>query len=832
MRKILKISLILVFMLNHSVLLSQPTRIMNSAELELALRKLNVLGSVLMVAAHPDDENTALLSYLSSGRLVRTAYLSTTRGGGGQNLIGTEKGALMSVIRTQELVAARKLDGAEQFFTRAIDFGYSKSSEEAIRIWGRDEVVSDMVWIIRSFRPDVIITRFTAEMGGHGHHRASAILAQEAFHAANDPNQYSEQLKLVSPWQPKRIIWNAWRRNRTGSDTNTSDLISVDVGEYNAFLGKSYTEIAAESRSMHKSQGFGSRGRRGQSINSFAHTAGTPAENDLFDGVDLTWNRVEGGKEIGTMITEAIASFQHDDPTATIPSLVKVYKKILTLPQSYWVNQKQKELKEIIRSSLGLWTEAIAEKYSYTPGSEANLTVNVINRSHYPVLLEKITTPYQTEELVNSQNLSYNQPFQQKLSVTIPEDFELTHPYWLRSKSSLGLFNVKDQKLIGQPENLPAMEVQFVVQIDGQSFIFESPVLYRWTDRVNGEQYRTLEIIPEVALILEENLYVFGNDDSRKIGLRVKAGKDAVSGQLQLQTPSGWRVEPSSQSFSLEKKDDERLFYFTLRPPEISSSGILTAEATVDGKRLSNGFLRIQYPHISIQTLFPPAEAKLVRLDLAKREEHIAYIMGSGDEVPKYLEQLGYHVDLLSDDDLENADLKRYDTIIAGVRVFNTRTRLKQHYSRVLDFVYKGGVLIIQYNTSRGLVVDNLGPFPFQISRDRVSVENAPIKFEIPDHPLLNTPNKITQSDFDGWVQERGLYFANQWDSNFQAPISSHDPGEGDKLGGIIYTEYGSGIFIYTGLSFFRELPAGVPGAYRLFVNMISAGKENGRGTH
>lgn len=815
----------------HSISLAQPTRIMNAAELELALRKLNVLGSVLMLAAHPDDENTALLSYLSSGRLVRTAYLSTTRGDGGQNLIGPEKGDLMGVIRTQELIAARKLDGAEQFFTRAIDFGYSKSPEETIRIWGRDEILSDMVWIIRNFRPDVIITRFTAEMGGHGHHRASAILAKEAFHAAGDPQKYPEQLKFVDIWQPKRIVWNAWRRNRN-SDSNDSELISVDIGEYNSFLGKSYTEIAAKSRSMHKSQGFGSRGRRGQSINSFEHTAGMPAMNDLFEGIDLSWNRVEGGKEISEFIDGAISSFQPENPSKIIPNLISAYKIMADMPESYWIKQKHKELTDIIQSALGLWVEAIVEDYSYTLGSGVNLSFNVLNRSNYPVKLQRIITPYQTQEFGNGQILRFNQPFQRKQTITIPNSLNLTHPYWLQSKSSLGLFNVDDQKLIGHPENFPAMVVQFVVQINNQNITLESPVLYRWTDRVDGEQYRSLEIIPDVTLNLQESLYIFSNDQHKEIGLRIKAGKDEVSGQLQMQVPNGWRVEPSTILFSLMKKDDERLLNFTLWPPKKPSIGSLTAEGIVDGEKNSKGFLQIQYPHIPVQTLFPPAEAKLVRLDLTKRNEKIAYIMGSGDDVPKYLEQLGYHVELLSDDDLANVDLNKYDTIISGVRVFNVRSRLKQQISRILEFVHLGGVFIMQYNTSRGLVVDNLGPYSFQISRDRVSVENAPVKFEIPDHPLLNTPNTITQMDFDNWVQERGLYFASEWDTNFQAPISSHDPGESDKFGGIIYTKYGSGVFIYTGLSFFRELPAGVPGAYRLFVNMISAGKENGRGTN
>ncbi|MEE9168222.1 MAG: PIG-L family deacetylase [bacterium] len=830
MRKISPIPLILIALLiSVTSSFTQPAKIMNAAELELALRKLNVLGSALFVAAHPDDENTAMLSYLSSERLVRTAYLSTTRGDGGQNLIGTEKGDLMGVIRTQELLAARRIDGAEQFFTRAIDFGYSKSPEESIRIWGRDDIIADMVWIIRKFRPDVIITRFTPEMGGHGHHRASAILAEEAFHAAGDPSRYPNQLKYVEPWQSKRIVWNAWRRGQNNPGSESAGLIGADLGTYNPLLGKSYTEIAAESRSMHKSQGFGASSRRGERIDYFEHRAGDAAERDLFDGIDLTWNRVKGGREVAAIIDEAIRSYDRNKPSAILPILLKAHNKASELDDGYWVKQKKKELLEVIRSSAGLWLEAIAEDFSATPGGQINITASVVNRSDFPIRLESISFPFQSA-INSNEDLKNNQPYEVRSGIVLPEDAEHTQPYWLQSQHELGLFAVESQHLIGQPENSPALVVRFDLAVGEEKLAYEIPVFYRWTDRVAGEKYRPFEIVPEVALSLEKTLYVFADDVSKKVAVRVIAGKPMVAGSVSLHAPPGWRIEPASIPYSLEKKGDEGQFNFTIWPPKNAASGTLQAEARINGTTLTKSVKVIEYPHILIQTLFPPAEAKLLRPDLKKNSEKVAYVMGSGDEIPDYLEQLGFDVNLISDEELDNIDLDKFDTIITGIRAYNTRPRLRQQQQRLLEFVEAGGTLIVQYNTSRGLAVDNLGPYPLTLSRARVSVEDAPVTLVLPDHSLLNSPNKITQSDFDGWVQERGLYFAGEWDAKYQTPISSHDPGEADLLGGLLYAEYGDGVFIYSGLSWFRELPAGVPGAYRLFVNMISAGNNNARG--
>jgi len=459
------------------------------------------------------------------------------------------------------------------------------------------------------------------------------------------------------------------------------------------------------------------------------------------------------------------------------------------------------------------------------------LTLNLVNRSDFPFTLASVKLPFQTKEFIIDESVNNNHPYENKFTITVPHDRPYTQPYWLQSKGSMGLFAVEDQELIGMPET-ESISLRVTLFAGDEQLTFVTPIVYRWTSRVAGEQYRPLEIIPAVAINTEQRLYVFSDSKPKEVGLLLKAGRDEVSGNLRLQLPAGWQVKPETLQFALAKKDEESRLYFSVTPPNSASAGSLVAKAQVGQKTLSHGLHIIDYPHIPKQTLFPLAEAKLLRLDIKKNNERIAYIMGSGDEVPDYLKQLGYAVDFLTDADLDDTELDQYDTIIAGVRAYNTRSRLKQFHKRLMNYVYSGGTYIVQYNTSRGMVVDNVGPYPLRLSRDRVSVEDAPVSLNLPNHLLLNTPNKITLADFDGWIQERGLYFADQWDDKYETPLSSHDPGETEKFGSIVYGQYGEGVFIYTGLSWFRELPAGIPGAYRLFVNLISAGSAHEQETN
>jgi LmbE family N-acetylglucosaminyl deacetylase len=805
----------------------------DAAQTELALRQLGVVGSVLYVGAHPDDENTALLAYLARGRGVRTAYLSLTRGDGGQNLLGTEKGEMLGLVRTQELLAARRIDGAEQFFTRAIDFGFSKSPEEALRIWGHDEVLSDVVWVIRRFRPDVIIARFpTTGEGGHGHHTASAILAGEAFDAAGDPARFPEQLKYVEPWKPKRLVWNSFNFRPGEKPKDADKLLSVDVGDYSALLGKSYTEIAAESRTMHKSQGQGTPARRGSALNYFAHIKGEPATKDLFDGVDLTWHRIRNGDAVGQMLAEAAAKYDAANPQASLPLLLRAYEELTKMSASKlqadpWVFEKRERLGEVIRECAGLWVESTASEPYVTPGSQVKVTTTLVNRSDFPARLLDLGL-IGGSPTAAAVELKNNQPATQELTVTAPADY--SQPYWLREEPGKGLYNVSEQTLIGTPENSPPLEMYVSVGFGagGDAVSFPVPVVYRWTDRVRGDLYRPVAVVPEVAVNLEEKTLVFPDRQSRQVRVGLKSNvAGETAGTLRLKLPAGWTATPTEVPATLKGKDEEFKATFNVTPPPGGETATLAAEFDARGKTFTRGLEEIDYPHIPRQTLFPLADAKLVRVDLQRRGSRVAYVMGSGDEVPEALRQVGYDVTLLSDEDLDAADFSRFDAVIVGVRAYNTRAALRKNQRRLLEYVERGGTLVVQYNTpERALEGVPLGPYPFKLSQERVTDEDAAMTMLAPDDPVLNAPNKITAEDFKGWVQERGLYFASDFDPRYTPLFSAHDPGEKDLKGSTLVARVGRGTYVFTALDFFRQLPAGVPGAYRLFVNMISAGKK------
>lgn len=817
------ISIVLVFLLSLICNANaQKIEILDAAELQIALQKLNVLGSVLYYAAHPDDENTAALAYFSKGRKFRTAYLSVTRGDGGQNLIGPEKGAEIGIIRTQELLSARKIDGAEQFFTRAIDFGYSKTPEETFEFWGKEEILSDIVWIIRKFRPDVIITRFTSSSsGGHGHHTASAPLIQEAFLAASNPNKFPEQLKYVKPWEAKRLLWNTWRP----SQQDRNNFLRIDTGEYNPILGKSYTEMAAESRSNHKSQGFGSTGRRGTRYDYFQHIDGDPAKSDLFDGIDTSWNRIPGGQKVGQMLAEILKSFDPQHSSKSISRLIAVYAELSKLDESYWGNLKKEELLRIIQSCAGLWIEAITDDFSAAPGDDIQINATIVNRSNFPFKLQEISFPGVSSDSALDLPLKNNDPVVVEKTVSIPRNFPISQPYWLKAAPQKGIFSIQDQEIIGFAENPPSLYAKMTFSANGTLLEFSIPLLFRWRDRVDGELYRSFEIRPLVTLKIENKVRFFSDDEPKEVKVTLKSHSQNVSGELRLKGTDKWQISPASFPFFFANKYEEKQFSFVVSPPKNSDEAELIAEAEINGEKLAYSLVEISYPHIKRQTYFPKSRMKVVKINIKKSGNNIGYIMGAGDEVADSLRNLDYDVTLLNDEMLENEDLTPFDAIITGIRAYNTRERLKYTQDKLMQYVKNGGTLIVQYNVSRGLKIKNIGPFPLTIGRDRVSMETAPVSILNPNHQLLNFPNIITSNDFKGWIQERGLYFASRWDEKYETVLSSHDSNESDKLGGLLFTRHGKGVFIYTGYSWFRQLPAGVPGAFRLFVNLISAGK-------
>ncbi|MEO9804843.1 MAG: PIG-L family deacetylase [Reichenbachiella sp.] len=826
MRPLRLLTLILAVSFFSSLQAQKPKK-PNAAEIQLMLQKLNVLGSVLYVAAHPDDENTRVIAYMANEKKFNTAYLSATRGDGGQNLIGSEIRELLGLIRTQELLAARRTDGGRQYFSRANDFGYSKNPEETFNIWNKDQVLSDFVRVYRKHRPDVIITRFPGTgLGGHGHHTASAILAKEAFELSGDKKKYPESVSQHGTWQPKRLLFNThpFFYQRSGQEMDTASLMTLDLGAYNPLLGKSYSEIASLSRSMHKSQGFGSTGSRGTQIEYFEHTAGEESK-DMFAGIDTSWKRVKGGEKVGYHVDNAIMNYDPTNPSIIVSDLIMAYKELGKVRDQYWKNIKQQEIKDLIKACTGLYMEVKADQFSYSPGDSVLLSVESINRSDVDMRLASIKLgEYQSFTI--RQQLLNNRPFNMDMNYVLDNKVAYSDPYWLKEEGTLGMYNVADQNLIGTPENASAISWVATVEIEGVFLEYELPVIYKKNDPVEGESYRPLEITPPVFLNISEKVYVFGNGGSKKIDIQVLAGKSNLTGNVSLQIPSGWKVEPASYTFDLQDKGAEATYSFELFPPSTAHSGEIGAVAQINGKMYNNSLVRIEHDHIPVQALFPVSRAKVVKVELEKRGTNVGYIAGSGDEIPASLEQIGYKVTELTNGNITAEKMKTYDAVIVGIRGYNTNERLKFYQEELMTYVKNGGTMIVQYNTAHQLVTKDLGPYPFKLSRDRVAVEEAEIRILKPDHPILNLPNKITSADFDGWVQERGLYFPNEWDENYDAILSSNDPGEDARDGGLLVTKYGEGYYIYSGYSWFRELPAGVPGAYRIFTNMISIGKE------
>jgi LmbE family N-acetylglucosaminyl deacetylase len=812
--------------INFSV--AQPKLTKNASEIKLDLEKLNVLGSVLYIAAHPDDENTAVLAYYSKGKLLQTSYLSLTRGDGGQNLIGTEQSEELGLIRTQELLSARRIDGAEQFFIRAVDFGYSKSAEETFQIWNKEKLLSDVVWVIRKVRPDIIITRFpsTGE-GGHGQHTASALLAEKAFYLAGDETEFPEQLQHLKAWQPRRLFWNAWLPQDQQKDYKKFGYIRLNIGEFNKLLGKSYTEISANSRTMHKSQGFGSSAIRGDYFNYFKLIYGDSVVNDLFEGIDLSWNRIRNSEKIQSLITLANNKFNYEDPSQILPILTELYSEISKIDDDYWREIKLTEVSEIIRSCSGLWFEAVSTENFLTPGSSVKINLGVVNRSESDMILEKIRLRFSAEDIILNQKLLNNQLVSSSATIKIPESIQYSNPFWLGDKRSDSLYSITDQKLIGKADRDPSVVAEFVVIINGKYFTFKTPVNFKFTDQVDGEIYRPIEIIPSVTLRFAERVIVFSDLNPKKLNFTLTSYKDSTSGKVKFILPSGWKCEPELQDFSIDTKGETLRLSCMVYPPTNNSSGEINAALLMSETSTARDVIHIDYKHIPFLTLIPVSKIACLKIDTKKIINKIGYIMGSGDEIPQILSQLGYEVTLLSDEMIVNEKLDDFDAIISGVRAYNTRNILSSLNSKLLEYVNNGGTYIVQYNINRGLVVNQIGPYRFNISRDRVTEENSSVNFEDPSHLLLNSPNKISQEDFNNWIQERGLYFADSWAENYETPLSCNDKNEENKSGGLLYTRFGKGVFIYTGYSWFRQLPAAVPGAIRFFVNLISAGKVN-----
>jgi len=828
MQKYLLSFLICVFALSSTQ--AQKPKTPSSSEIYESIQKLNFLGSVLYIAAHPDDENTRLIAYMSNQVKARTGYLSLTRGDGGQNLIGPEIRELLGVIRTQELLAARRIDGGEQLFTRANDFGYSKHPDETLEIWNKEDVLSDVVLAIRKFKPDVIINRFDHRTPGstHGHHTSSAILSVEAFELANNKSAYPTQLKQVSLWQPKRLFFNTYSWRGNSEKVNQDNLTTFDIGVYYPLKGLSNNELASLASSQHLCQGFGRLAQRGSQKEQIEFLKGEPLtdKDDIFSGIDTSWNRINGGKAIGDILTNVEKNFNFKKPSEHLPELLEAYKLLQNVDNKHWKTQKTQELKAIIEMCAGLYLEVSAETNWATPNELVKLNLEVLNRSDKNITLvsfENNSGLSVSKQMELEQNTKYN--FKENL--LIDEKQNPTTPYWLNKKGTLGMYNVEDESLIGIPETPRTYQIKFNFLINNTPISFTKDVIYRYSKPEKGELYRPFEIIPEASAKITEKVIILDNNTQRDITVIVKSGRDNLEGSVEVCHPNDWQVYPKQQKVNIAHKGEEQTLVFTVIPPKNQSEGYMSPMVHIGDKDYTKQLIQIDYEHIPFQTVLLPSESKIVRLDIKKKGQNIAYIQGAGDVVPESLRQIGYDVRVITPDEINGETLSFFDAVVVGVRAYNTVENLEFKQQQLFDFVAQGGNMVVQYNTSYRLAVNTLAPYDLKLSRDRVTEEDAEVRFLNPEHPVLNYPNKITKKDFEGWTQERGLYFPNEWADEFTPILSMNDINESPKEGSLLVAKHGDGYFIYTGLSFFREFPEGVSGAYRLFANMLSLGKED-----
>lgn len=816
----------------------------NSADIFMQLQKLNVLGSVLYIAAHPDDENNGFLPFLAKEKLYRTGYLSLTRGDGGQNLIGSEQGIELGLIRTQELLAARRQDGAEQFFSRAYEFGFSKNAAEALRIWDKEKILSDVVWVIRRYQPDVIITRFPGDArAGHGHHAASSLLANEAYAAAADPKRFPEQLKYgVSPWQAKRILWNTF--NFGGANTTSNNQFKIDVGGYNALLGKSYGEIGGEARSMHKSQGEGRPRRRGASYEFFATTGGDTPRTDLMDGIDISWHRIKGAENIQQKINNIIKAYRFDKPENSVDSLVDLYKTMQSISnKTAWVVKKIEEVKQLVIACSGLFFEATTDEEYAVLGERMNVNFFVNKRKDANIQWESVwmnNSMQQPFDTAMHANLPINQNNSFTKSFSVEASTKLSQPYWLaKAQENIGSFSVDDQMQIGQDESLPAYFANFSFKINGVNFVDQKPVQYKYVDAVKGELYQPVVVItpiivsltPDVVLnnILSDNKQVA----DPKLQLQYKANFAAK------QVPVSIRIKQSTNDiFSKDTTIDfetGRVYAINIPldgrfkkdlPPMVHAE----VSTIINNKsRTYRSYLRaIKYDHIPDIHFFVENNVRVISDDIKVVGKKIGYITGAGDKVPDALVQMGYDLQFIHEADVTDEKIKDFDAIILGIRAHNIFEYLSNKNDVLNRYVEQGGNLIVQYLKSNqiGLKKIKVGPYGFMVNAgSRVTEESAVVNFLLPEHPVLNYPNKITSKDFDNWVQERSTYQAEMLDPHFVMPLGMNDTNEKPGNGSLAIAKYGKGNIAYVSLVLFRELPAGIAGAYRLMANLIALPK-------
>lgn len=784
----------------------------------------------MYMAAHPDDENTRLISYMANGEQLKTVYLSLTRGDGGQNLIGTEKGDLLGLVRTNELAQARAKDGGEQYFTRAVDFGYSKNEKEAFSIWNKAEVLKDVVWNIRRIRPDIIVTRFPPDYrAGHGHHTASAILAMEAYTKAADKNfRFNDDRDgKLKPWQVKRVVWNTswWAYRRSGEEFPPKGVLSMEVGGYNPNMGTSYNSIASKSRSTHRSQGFGTIVDRGSEREYFEHLEGDSAEKHIFEDIDFSWTRFGDyklAKKIDSQVDKILTRFEQGNPSASVDALLELRTSIKNISDKAWSDYKVKQIDAIIASCMGLWLECLSDEYYASHGDSMTFKLTGLNRSDLLVRAKSMSFIDETRTL-DDKELTNNQEVELTLiKKYINPNLKPTQPYWLRKERTGALFAFDDPTSIGWVDQQPFGKADVWLEVNNELIKIEVPIEYKWRDRSKGELRRPFEIRSRVSLNFQHPFYLFTGKDSREVELTIVGNKEEVDGTVLLELPDGWKSEPKEQSFKTEFKGQEQIIRFTVTPEKGAKSGLISAKAIEAGYEHKRSLIEIDYEHIPAQVHQPIAQSRVAFEDIKTTVgKKVAYLPGAGDNVPEALRSIGYDVQMLDPENFNKETLDPYKVVIVGIRAYNTLNDISNIHNHLMTFVESGGKVIVQYNTSYSLKNKEIGPYGLVPSRKRITDETAKMTLLKPQHPIFNKPNRIDAKDFEGWVQERGLYFADEFSDKYTPLLSGADAGEEPLNGSLLVTQYGKGQFVYTGLSFFRELPAGVTGAYKLMVNLI-----------
>jgi LmbE family N-acetylglucosaminyl deacetylase len=846
--------------------------------LALALRRLPSTARVLVSVAHPDDEHNGMLVRLSLGQGVRTTVFTATRGDGGQNEIGPELFEALGVLRTEELMAVHRYDAVDQLFGRAYEFGFSFSVEETLAKWGREETLGDIVRAIRMVRPDVILTLPLRAPGGGQHHQAIAQLTLEAFRAAADPTRFPNQLREgLPPWQARKL----YEGGVGGSSERLAGAppISVSTGTFDPILGMTWHEMGSLARSAHKCQGMGQlKASPGTGAGVFSLIDSEPRvadqERDILDGIDGSLGGLlgfvpqghtaraslaAGANDIEQAIDASRRAFSMDAPWQTAPSLSAGLTAVRRLRSrvdesglpataryelSHRLAQKERDFLEALPFALGLVMEVAASDDRVTPGQMFDTTASVWNQG--PEVLRTadltISAPQgwtvETKERAPAE-VPPGASARTVVTVRVPDDARASQPYWTR-RSAVDRYDVVAGADDLRPWDPPAVVATLSYAVRGVAATLDQPAIWRYGRLLSGEKQKVVAVVSALSVRVSPDVAIVpaGRAGARtEIRVRVRnEGKNAEPATVRIEAPAGWQVEPAEAALAFRAEGEEVASRFELlAPPQLPAGEYrLRAVAVRKGREYREGYQEIAYDHVQERLLYRPAAARVVALDVSVSENaRVGYVMGAGDEVASAIRQLGVPVELLDEDDLAFADLSRYTTIVTGIRAYQTRADLRTYHQRVMDYVLKGGHLVVQYNkfefNSRGTGApagdSPFAPYPAAVSSNRVSVEEAPVRILRADASVLRSPNRIVEADFQGWVQERGLYFLDARDSRYEELLSSADPwpnNPGEKKGLLTEASVGKGTWTYVGLGLFRQLPAGVPGAYRLLANLVS----------